>query len=311
MKFWLLFLLLPTVAIAIAPLHPDAPSYDGLHNIDVDDYTSTRLIHPSICKGLSSQGCDTWEDEMQNNARLLRELMLTTNFLKPLVLLIRFTDHVNRVLPAREDYIKLFNGVGISDATPTGSISEWVALNSYNQIKIEAEVVDWIMTNNTELHFALDSFGVPVSGLTQDFRFAMYPVLDQLYANNFDFSAVDHNNDGLIDNIIIVHSGYPAEIGGNDCETGATGTERIWAHTVAFQTDQWTAPDGSIQANGYSVSSGLRGLCDGGLARIGVTTHELMHTFGKYCRRRSDASRNNHRMCCLIQTVLLSNRRLT
>ena len=65
MKFWLLFLLLPTVAIAIAPLHPDAPSYDGLHNIDVDDYTSTRLIHPSICKGLSSQGCDTWEDEMQ------------------------------------------------------------------------------------------------------------------------------------------------------------------------------------------------------------------------------------------------------
>ena len=122
---------------------------------------------------------------------------------------------------------------------------------------------------------------------------------------------MDHNNDGLIDNIIIVHSGYPAEIGGNDCETGATGTERIWAHTVAFQTDQWTAPDGSIQANGYSVSSGLRGLCDGGLARIGVTTHELMHTFGKYCRRRSDASRNNHRMCCLIQTVLLSNRRLT
>ena len=48
----------------------------------------------------------------------------------------------------------------------------------------------------------------------------------------FDWTIYDSDNDGYIDSIQFLHSGYGAEIGGIDCYTGSAMEDRIWAHAM-------------------------------------------------------------------------------
>jgi M6 family metalloprotease-like protein len=152
------------------------------------------------------------EEEMQENARTLQSIHETHGFIRVLIVLVQFPDHADRKLPNKKDYEELFNGDEESDIIPTGSIKQWLAANSYGKMQIEAEVADWTITDDTEFYY---SFGK--SGVTIEFRRSMYPALDRLESEGFDFSRFDLNDDGIIDNIVLLHSGYAAEIGGVDC----------------------------------------------------------------------------------------------
>ena len=80
---------------------------------------------------------------------------------------------------------------------------------------------------------------------------------------------------------VLLHSGYAAEVGGEDCFTNATTIDRIWSHAIAIGgDDQWTTSDGSIRANGYVVGSAYPGTCKLTVAHMSVLTHEFMHTLG-------------------------------
>lgn len=213
---------------------------------------------------------------MQEDARTLRRISHTHGFVRVLVILVQFSDHTDRPLPPVEHYNELFNGQGRSDdIIPTGSVKSWMDYNSYGNLQFEAEVIDWTITDNTELYYSFDN-----SGLDVELRKSMYPALDQLERDGFDFSRFDQNNDGVIDSLMLLHSGYAAEVGGEDCESGHKTQQRIWSHAIGGRQDNWVSESSGIRANGYSVSSGLRGMCHNRLARISVITHEYIHTMG-------------------------------
>mmetsp|Transcript_6258 Transcript_6258/g.9621 ORF Transcript_6258/g.9621 Transcript_6258/m.9621 type:complete len:621 (+) Transcript_6258:254-2116(+) len=273
---------------SIAPPHPDfSDEYRKIRRRHLEEkindplYNSTiselRLLSPELCEDLTHHECRRLDDRFAEHSHKTRRIIEGTGTVKTLILLVRFSDHVNRKLPTREDVHAMWNAQEGEEEgiLPTGSIGEYLKTNSYGNLVIDAHVKDWIVTDDTELHY---SFGR--SGLTRDLSKALHPVLEVLDALGEDFSQYDQDGDGVLDSVVFLHSGFPAEVGGWDCYTGQNHIQRIWSHAVSTYSDEWTSYDGQYTLRGYMVASALRGTCGYALARIGVPTHEFIHTWG-------------------------------
>lgn len=261
-------------ALAANP-HPHTDAAHKEYHRDLRDTYDMQFINPALCGNHTLGECQEREEGMKRNARNLRNLVESTGYIRILVLLIQFTDHAERIMPPMEAYDDLINGQELSDVIPTGSMSQFILDNSYGKLRVEAEVVNWTVTDNTETYYSFQR-----SGLTEDLRFAYYPALDKLEKEGFDFSRFDQDGDGKIDTILMLHSGFAAEVGGTDCYTGVPYQARIWAHAMGGVTDNWVSPSTGIQAGAYAVSTAIRGHCHSRPARIGVTTHEWLHLLG-------------------------------
>ncbi|KAI2508069.1 Immune inhibitor A peptidase M6 [Fragilaria crotonensis] len=244
-----------------------------------------QLLSPDFCETLTDYECLQRDDHFVRRTTATRKLMQATGAIKPLVLCIQFKGHENRKLPSRENIDFLFNaGPGETDETllPTGSVAEYLRQNSYGSLSMEADVMSWIRTDNTEAYYA-----AKVSGRSPSLVNAMHPVLNLLENFGLNFSEYDQDNDGVIDVVIMMHSGYPAEDLLNDCD-GQSYDDRIWAHaSTAFGAETWGSLDGKYQLGAYVVASALQppsqydaSGCDESMARIGIVTHELIHTWG-------------------------------
>lgn len=191
---------------------------------------------------------------------------------KNLVVLIRFNNHQSRTLPSVADIDILFNSPG-GDATlaPTGSIRDVYLENSYGQMTLNSDVSSWIDVSNSEQYYANGQSGD--STLWEALREA----LDALDAT-VDFNDYDTDNDGFIDAIAFIHSGYAAEWGGTDSD-GTAYQNRIWSHRWAIQQPPWTSNEG-VQVFDYHISPALWGTSGADIGRIGVIAHETGHFFG-------------------------------
>lgn len=266
--------LLIRTAMSVHP-HPNATQSIKDYHRSMRQTYPTSYINSGLCSHTSYEGCLQLEDAMRENSRKLQEVHSSHGFLHVLVLLVQFPDHVDRNLPPVEEYDELFNGIEPSDIIPTGSISKWLEDNSYGAFRIEAEVMDWVVTDMTEEEYSFN-----ISGVTLEFGKSMYPALDHLENLGFNFSRFDLNGDGVIDSIVLLHSGYAAEIGGVDCASGADAKTRIWSHGISNPGEGWESKKTGMRTNSYSVSSGLFGLCGADVARLSVITHEFLHTLG-------------------------------
>lgn len=256
----------------------------------------THHINPEMCRTLSEDECqklDEREGEYSRQNRLLlthkgreeirrslqdhpfRTSLSSTGTLNVLVFLITWSDHQDRELPPREDYEALFNANGVDDDLyPTGSIKTWFETSSYGEFSIQATVVDWVVTDNTELFYS-----DPNQGRSSALEPAFTPALEALEAQGFDFSPFDSDGDFRLDLTVFLHSGFDGSNSGTDCISGATPDQRIAAHAFSGADGDWRAESG-YALGGYSVASGLRGTCELNIARIGVITHEMIHPFG-------------------------------
>jgi M6 family metalloprotease-like protein len=202
---------------------------------------------------------------------------------KVLVCMIQWKDHMNRSpLPTRDDIDLMWNGVGTSeDFIKGGSITNWTSTNSYGQVTLEATVIDWYQADETEKYYADGRSAVPNGGDTADLLEieAITPLLTKLDQDGFDFSEFDLNGDNVLDTVVFVHSGYPAELGNPDCETSAEPIDRIQSIARGSGQVAWRGTSGFTLGN-FAIVSALSGFCNLNNARIGVTTHEFMHTVG-------------------------------
>jgi len=194
---------------------------------------------------------------------------------KNLVVMIRFSNHVSRPLPSVADMDILFNAVGGHPSlAPTGSVKDVYFENSYGQMMLDSYVnpglSDWITVSGTEQYYANGKSGD--STLWQALREAL-DVLDDVV----DFGDYDTDNDGRIDSIAFIHSGYGAEWSGTDAY-GANSANRIWSHRWAIQP-QWNSNDG-VSVFDYHISPGVWGTSGSAIGRIGVIAHETGHFFG-------------------------------
>lgn len=112
--------------------------------------------------------------------------------------MVRFTDHIDRILPTRDDLDLLWNSNDISEVLPTGSIHRYIYLNSYNRFNLKAKVIDWLPSDDTELHYSFDE-----SGLNTEIAAAAYPALEALDHEGYDFSVHDQDGDMNIDSLVV------------------------------------------------------------------------------------------------------------
>ena len=101
----------------------------------------------------------------QNDSSPYQTLDIGGGVLTTLVVLIQWTNHENRTLIPRDDLDLLWNGVGRDNGTilPSGSIRDYISVNSYGQLQLKAHVLDWQMTNGTESYYANGHSGLPQS----------------------------------------------------------------------------------------------------------------------------------------------------
>jgi M6 family metalloprotease-like protein len=196
---------------------------------------------------------------------------------KNLVILMRFADHANRVLPPKAQFEQLFNAASpVPGIAPTGSVNAFYKENSYGQLDLQSTVIDWITLPRTEAYYANGQ-----SGLSFRVREAIVDALNIVASRNLvDLDDFDNENggqgDGWIDAITFVHSGYAAEFGGT--AGGARQKDRIWSHRWVISP--WTDPATGVKVSDYNINPGIWGISGNSIGRIGVICHELGHFFG-------------------------------
>jgi len=176
------------------------------------------VSHDSFRLDLNDNNHNNLDLDHLDQQQSRRQLEPNPNFANNvLVLLLQWSDHADRKLPDAYEYQVQWNL----------RVAEYFRLNSYDKYNVWYDVIPWQITDNTEAHY---SFGK--SGRTTDLQAAFYPLLDALDAQGTDWSVYDSNGDGVLDNLMILHSGYAAELGQTDCNNNRGPTERIWRYVV-------------------------------------------------------------------------------
>ncbi len=98
---------------------------------------------------------------------------------------------------------------------PTGSVRDYYTENSYGAMTLQSTVTVWVTLPQTEAYYAngLDGFGSYPQNAQRMVQDAL-----ALVDASVNFGQFDQDNDGFIDAITVIHSGYGGETG------GATGT---------------------------------------------------------------------------------------
>lgn len=239
-------------------------------------YTPTRL-HPEICRYRDEKTCSQLDEAFLNHTVQRRDLIRTEKKTPILVLLLQWEDTSTQDLIDPSEVEALWSSEIRSPMAPSGSISSFFRINSYGKHEIEAHVVPWMKTIGTETSFANAE-----SGLSSDvdIRKAIEPLLEQLDEMGFDWSQYDQDFDGFIDSLVVLHSGYNAELGSRECRAGNDFRSRIWSHSQGPLPTSWRSKNYNVGLGGYTITSAYRGTCGNKIARIGVILHELLHSFG-------------------------------
>jgi len=233
---------------------------------------------------------DDWSEAIEDFHRRTAWTGTKRNLVVPMI----FKGHETRWRPTKAELTVLFNNNG-TNATyaPTGSVRDMFKASSYNKLDMVSDVMDWIQLNNTEAYYADGNRGMTIV-VHQAMRDAL------IYLDNtvgLNFKNYDLDNDGLIDAICFLHTGFAAEWGGNS-EDGANYLNRIWSHKwslYSFRYPTSTSPQGFTSKQGvrvynYHISPAIWGtsLNTNGvpkttvnkIGRVGVIAHETGHFLG-------------------------------
>jgi len=193
-----------------------------------------------------------------------------------LVVPVRFADHSDRPVPTRRQLDVLYNSdKRNAELAPTGSLRTIYHEQSDTKFDLRSIIAPrWIDLPNPEAYYA-DEDGGRVDRIKMDEL--MHFVLDDLDADgDFNF---DRGGRGQFIGVNIVMSGYGAEFGGTDCNTGASSTERLWSHQ--WQTAEWTsAKEAGVKFNKYALTSAFWGTCGYTLQKLLPIYHETLHLAG-------------------------------
>eukprot|EP00980_Cylindrotheca_fusiformis_P008001 scaffold1706_cov116-Cylindrotheca_fusiformis.AAC.4 len=286
----LCLLLINSLVSAIVSPHPDAnfdeKSWSAINQhrrkLGIKYGYNTKFLSPELCRHENEATCQKMDEAMQKQARRTLTTIQDTGKLKTLVLLLRFDNHKDREMINPTDIDKFFNADGRDSVLyPTGSIKTYLKINSHDSLNIDSDIISWYLTNKTEKECSFDSYG-----LKQDFQQCFSPILealDTLHSNpkhEFNWTTYDEDMDGVIDSLVVMHSGYGAEYGKTDPD-GVTAENRIWSHSMGPQMNGgWNSSSGSYRLGTYAVVSAFHGHESQNITKIGVVLRELLHTFG-------------------------------
>lgn len=279
------------VTDALAPPHPDFVDWEPVHkmrrrlNIPYN-YEPVHLSREH-CRYLSEEECRT-EDEGIGHAKLgLHGRHLSPSVgqdFRILVVLVRFSNHVSRELPTREYIEELFNGNGTSDINPIGSVKEYLRYASLGKYRVQFDVRDWHTAPNTEAFYSQGKSGL-IGGVQIQQMF--YAAMDAAQSQGIDWFSGYINDWGLLNHLVVIHSGYAAEDGPLTCLASEPPQNRIWSQGTASSPEGWMSTD-YYQVNGHAIGSAfvtpscVSGTIKANFLKLGVIQHEYLHGFGLY-----------------------------
>lgn len=176
--------------------------------------------------------------------------------LKLLCILMGFPD--KQFVKTNADFQNLFNQIGYNTGGAAGSVHDFYAEASYNQLNVTFDVVGPFTSA-----FDMSYYGSNTSGDASQLASEAIQYADPLV----DYSDYDNDNDGEVDGLYIIFAG-------NGEEAGA-GSDAIWSHAGGVYANL-----DNVQISGYACSPEHRGLSGNSITYIGVICHELGHVLG-------------------------------
>ena len=184
---------------------------------------------------------------------------LLTDTLKPIVICVDFDDNPHSH-DTSEFSLLLFSK---DFAHPTGSMRDYYMENSYGKLDLVGGVTGWYRMPENYSYYVGPKWGTgPYPNNAQKLAEDAVDSAD-LY---IDFSDYDHDGDGWVDALIIVHAGPGAEETGHD--------DDIWSHKWVMSHVVWKD---EVRLYTYNMDPEMQ---FGGLANMGVFGHEFGHTLG-------------------------------
>ncbi len=226
-------------------------------------------------------------DEEQLKSSELEKAFPSQGQQKLLLLLIKYPD-LNSTYPSGAFY----NLMNQSDYGGTGSFRDYYYTCSGHKLELAIDVVGWYTAENSYLYYGEDEGDNPARELVGE-------AIDAAETAGVDFSVYDNDNDGTVDNLLVVHSGPGAEEGSR--------TEYIWSHSwsLGYLYDRYY--DG-VRINSYLMQPETRSY---GMVGIGVFCHEFGHALGLPDLYDTDGSSEGLGNWCLMASGLWLNQEKT
>lgn len=156
---------------------------------------------------------------------------------------------------------------------PTSTMREYYLENSYNQFEVTGTVYGWIQAAEPESLYTGPDGTYGMGGYAQRF---VRELIDSVDAD-VNFADYDNDGDGVVESIIIVHSGLGQENFGS-----SSPQNHIWSHSSNLSEPYVT---NDVNGNGltvkiihYIIQPAIN--FDGTLISIGVFCHEFGHAIG-------------------------------
>jgi hypothetical protein len=191
-----LAVILLTTALVVESLAPPHPSYEDWESVHqmrrrlnvTYDYEPVHLSHEH-CRYLTEEQCRE-EDEGLGHAKAGRHgRRLNTSLgqsLRVLVVLLRFSDHVDRILPDKAYFEELFNDDGTTDKNVVGSAKEFFRYNSLGKYRVHYDVRDWHTAENTQAFYSKGQYGLIGNVPMQEMFYTAMDAIDQSGINWLD-----------------------------------------------------------------------------------------------------------------------------
>lgn len=224
---------------------------------------------------------------------------------KVLVILVDFNDIAeNRFGCADSDYLvpenlrayfdELLFGDDELDAGlyPNISVAQFYEEISLGNLTFSGTVTGpFLLNENAEFYGAGNGVYVPTGETSNRAHKMVTEAITAVEESGFDLEPFDTDNDGVIDNLVVVHPGYGGEDAPYDEEEHPNCTlqeDKIWSHF--YNQDDFSEIDeifptiitpGGYQVRHYSVTcETVFDLNDLIMTNIGITAHELGHSLG-------------------------------
>ena len=223
---------------------------------------------------------DNYEPFSTTGLKAIQGAFPSTGTNKALLLLIDYPDEpFTNTVSEFDDYCNL-PGYNVNGSS--GSFRDYYQDISYDSLTINTDVEGWYTAVNNRAYY-----GYQGGTNWQASRELVKEAVDAAEAAGVDFSQYDNDGDGVVDQIMVIHSGNGREASGDD--------DDIWSHKSSLGSLAVTY-DG-VEINAYIIQPERY---SGSIANIGVFCHEFGHALGLPDLYDTDGSSSGLGSWCLM-----------
>lgn len=193
-----------------------------------------------------------------------------------LVILMQYKD-----LPmtkSQGDFDDLFNSVGYSEDGARGSVRDFFADASYEQLQLKCDIIGPFTSKYNRAYYGGNDRNGNDNNPEELFEEAIKHATEYVSLKDYDT-----NQDGVVDNIHIIFAGHGEEAGAS--------SDAIWSHEATFFE---TYDIQGMKIDRYSCAPELRGNTGKGISRIGPHCHEIGHALGAMDYYDTDYENNGY-----------------